>query len=235
MPLDHYWTRQNSRYPRCVDGRPVAAIVARAGSEWIVRRRGPSAWRDLGPQFPGATLLFVRALEELAGLPRLPAFDLAERASRRAGLECAFHIDDKLGEHGADRLDDAGLVDLAAHYREGCGYAQVVWGDEIGAVIEVARGRGWRFYVSAGPHSEQGATINRVRGTTFNATRAAREGAGHFNLDVAEARAVFDHLEALLGRPGFAPGAQAWLEASYRAVIAQLGGVRAPEDVGERR
>jgi len=192
-----------------------------------VRRRGPSAWRDLGPQFPGATLLFVRALEELVGLPRLPAFDLAERASRRAGLECAFHIDDKLGEHGADRLDDAGLVDLAAHYRGGCGYAQVVWGDEIGAVIEVARGRGWRFYVSAGPHSEQGATINRVRGTTFNATRAARVGRVTSIWTLRKPRCVRPP-GSPAGPSGFRPWRACVAEASYRRDRA-VGGVPRPE------
>ncbi|MCZ7541757.1 MAG: hypothetical protein M5U29_17945 [Anaerolineae bacterium] len=234
MNLESYWTQQNSRYPRCVDGRPVAAILERAGDRWVVVQRGADAWRDLGPQFPGATLLFVRALEELAGLPREQAFELAERASLRAGLKCAFHLDDNLGEYQADHLDDEALVELATRYQRGCGYAQVVWGDGIDAVIEMARGRRWRFYIAAGPHFERGATINRRRGTTFDASRAASEGAGHFSLDICAARAVFDHLETLLDQRGFAARAQTWLEESFRAVITQLGGVDAPEDVRER-
>ena len=52
MNLESYWTHQNSRYPRCVDGRPVAAILERIGDHWIVTQRGAEAWRDLGPQFP---------------------------------------------------------------------------------------------------------------------------------------------------------------------------------------
>ncbi|MEW6577608.1 MAG: hypothetical protein AB1435_00270 [Chloroflexota bacterium] len=234
MTPESYWINQNSHYPRCVDGRPVAAILERAGGRWIVVRRGEDAWRDLGPQFPGATLLFVRALEELIGLPREQAFDLAERASLRAGLKCAFHIDDDLGKYDADHLDDEALVALAADYYRGCGYAQVVWGSEINAVIEMARQRGWRFYFAAGPHFERGATINRRHGTTFDASRAASEGASRFNLDVSEARAVFDHLETILSQRGFAARAQTWLEAAFRAVIVQLGGVDAPEDVRER-
>lgn len=234
MNPESYWTQQNSRYPRCVDGRPVAAILERVGDRWVVVQRGADAWRDLGPQFPGATLLFVRALEELAGLPREQAFELAERASLRAGLKCAFHLDDNLGEYEADHLDDEALVELATRYHRGCGYAQVVWGDGIDAVIEMARGRRWRFYIAAGPHFERGATINRRHGTTFDASRAASEGAGHFSLDICEARAVFDHLETLLDQRGFAARAQTWLEESFRAVITLLGGVDAPEDVRER-
>ena len=234
MNPESYWTQQNSRYPRCVDGRPVAAILERVGDRWVVVQRGADAWRDLGPQFPGATLLFVRALEELAGLPREQAFELAERASLRAGLKCAFHLDDNLGEYEADHLDDEALVDLATRYHRGCGYAQVVWGDGIDAVIEMARGRRWRFYIAAGPHFERGATINRRHGTTFDASCAASEGAGHFSLDICEARAVFDHLETLLDQRGFAARAQTWLEESFRAVITLLGGVDAPEDVRER-
>lgn len=234
MHFENYWIPQNSRYPRCVDGRPVAAILERVGDRWVVTQRGPEAWRDLGPQFPGATLLFVRALEELAGLPREQAFEMAERASLRAGLKCAFHLDDNLGEYRADHLDDEALVALASRYQRGCGYAQVVWGDGIDTVIGLARGRGWRFYIVAGPHFERGATINRRHGTTFNASHAASDGAGHFNLDISEARAVFDHLETLLGQRGFAVRAQTWLEESFRAVITQLGGVDAPEDVRER-
>ncbi|MCL4238437.1 MAG: hypothetical protein KJ047_09335 [Anaerolineae bacterium] len=234
MHFENYWIPQNSRYPRCVDGRPVAAILERVGDRWVVTQRGPEAWRDLGPQFPGATLLFVHALEELAGLPREQAFEMAERASLRAGLKCAFHLDDNLGEYRADHLDDEALVALASRYQRGCGYAQVVWGDGIDTVIGLARGRGWRLYIVAGPHFERGATINRRHGTTFDASHAASDGAGHFNLDISEARAVFDHLETLLGQRGFAVRAQTWLEESFRAVITQLGGVDAPEDVRER-
>lgn len=229
-----YWTNQNSRYPRCVDGRSVSAILEDVGNRWAVVWRGEDAWRDLGPQFPGATLLFVRALEELAGLPREQAFDLAERASLRAGLKCAFHIDDQLGEFDANRLDNEALVALANNYRKGCGYAQVAWGDEISAVVELARQRSWRFYFVTGPHFESGATINRRRGTTFDASRAANEGSSHFNLDVSEARAVFDHLEIILAQRGFAVQAQTWLEETFRAVVVQLGAVDAPEAVCER-
>ena len=89
-----YWVDQNSRYPRCVDGRPVGAIVARQCGRWMVMRRGAAAQRDLGPQFPGASLLFVRLLSELAGVDVRRAFDLTERASSRAGLRCVFHVDD---------------------------------------------------------------------------------------------------------------------------------------------
>ena len=234
MPVT-YWVDQNSRYTRCVDGRPIAAIVARQSGKWMVMRRGEAAQRDLGPQFPGASLLFVRLLEDLVGLDRQRAFDLTERASTRAGQRCTFHVDDSSGRHKLDLLDDGELLTLAVTHHSGCGFAQESWGGEANKVISEARRRGWRMYFSLGGRVETTATINYAAGSTYDTSRAALDGAGAFNLDMHEARRVFDHLESLLAIRDLAALAEEWLVTTYSEIVTKLGAVSAPDHVTLRR
>jgi hypothetical protein len=230
-----YWVDQNSRYARCVDGRPVGAIIARQCGRWMVMRRGTAAQRDLGPQFPGASLLFVRLLQDLAGQDPRRAFDLTERASSRAGLRCAFHVDDSGGRHAIAALDDTALLALAASHHSGCGFAQETWKANANAIVSEARRRGWRMYISLGGRVETGATINAAAGSTFDTSRAALDGAAAFNLDLHEARRVFDHLESLLGVRGFSAQAEEWLTVTYSGIVTQLGAISAPSEVVLRR
>ncbi len=234
MPVT-YWVDQNSRYARCVDGRPIAAIVAHQTGRWMVMRRGAAAQRDLGPQFPGASLLFVRLLEDLVGLDRTSAFDLTERASSRAGQRCAFHVDDSDGRHKLDTLNDSELLTLAVTHHSGCGFAKESWGSDANKIISEARRRGWRMYFSLGGRVETNATINYAAGSTFDTSRAALDGAGAFNLDMHEARRVFDHLESLLAIRDLAALSEEWLVSTYSAIVTKLGAVSAPENVTLRR
>lgn len=217
-----------------MDGRPVEAVIEWRGG-WVFGKRGDDARRDWGPQFPGATLLFVRALEILAGLDRGRAFALTEEASRLAGLGCAFHLDDDNGRIALAHIPDGGLIDIIERHNTGCGFAALSWPGETEAVIQETKRRGWRALIVTGGRVEQGAVINYRPGETFDSAAAAQSGEAQFNLDVLPARQVFGVLEARLARPGFAAQAEAWMLDQFRAAVVSLGGVAAPGEILELR
>jgi hypothetical protein len=228
-------TPQNSKYPRCVDGRAgVVFLEQQPDHSWAVTLQGDDARAENGPQFLGASLLFVRALEEIAGRGRLRAFDLVEEASERAGLGLQIHLDDNHGEYDLANMthDELGL--MVQHHHAGCGFAAYAWGDAGSSVLSEAKRRGWHVQVLTGAHTEQGAVINHRAGETFDTAAAVADGAAQFNTDVAEARKVFDILERQIKQPGFADKAQSWMIDTYKDVVVALEGVKSPAAIAER-
>jgi hypothetical protein len=219
-----FYTGWNSFYPRCVDGRPCAAIIAWQNNTWQVIQRGDDARAIYGPQFLGGALMFVRALEVVAGRGRWRAFDYVERALEEAGFAPQIHIDNDLGQRDLAVMTDAALIDLARYQHTGCGYAAFAWGRHTHLVINEAKRRGWRIQLLSGPHTAQIATINYRLNETSDTAAANAAHAARFNLDAAEARPVFVALETMIRRPGFARDAEVWMLSAYREVLAALGG-----------
>ena len=232
--MDHR-IAQNSSYPRCIDGRPPVAVVEWQAARWTVTRRGHAAGAEHGPQFPGASLLFVRALEVIAGMDLSQAFYLAEIASQQAGLGLQFHQDDQEGALDLTAKSDEEIAALAQIYHTGCGFVAYAWGETADDVIREAKRRHWRMQILTGGRIETGAVINYRPGDTFDTAGAGAAGVGQFNTDVAEARAVFALLENLTVNRGFADRAAAWMLDTYREVVVTLKGVASAEEIVELR
>ncbi len=218
-----FWTGWNSLYPRCVDSRPAVAFVAWQDGAWRVEKRGDDARTECGPQFPGASLLFVRALEVIGGRGRWRAFDIVERASAEAGWGLQLHLDDDLGSRNLNVMTDAAIIALAQHQHTGCGFAEFAWGRAASMVVSEAKRRHWRVQFLTGEHNPRGAWINPQPDETFDTAQANAAGTPYFNVDAAEARAVFALLESMIHQPGFAQRAEAWMIATYRDLVQRLG------------
>jgi hypothetical protein len=198
-----------------------------------VAKLSVEAQAENGPQFLGASLVFVRALEVLAGKDRENAFYLTEQAARRAGLGLQIHLDDHHGKYDLAAMDDTALASLARDHHTGCSFATYAWGEDADAVIMEAKRRQWRIQILAGEHHEQGAVINHRVGETFDTAVGADAGAAQFNTDVAEARKMFEILESLIVESGFAHKAEAWMLDTYKDVVVALKGVSSADEVVE--
>jgi hypothetical protein len=230
-----YQVEQNSCYPRCVDGRPAEAFVEWRAGNWVVSKRGDEARAENGPQFPGGSLLFVRALEVVGRQSRVSAFYLTEQVLQRAGLGLQVHLDDHSGLYDIAVMNDPDLIALAQTHHTGCGFAAYAWAGESEAVIVEAKRRHWRLQFLKGDHAEQGAVINYRAGLTFDTASASGAEMPHFNLDAAEARQVFDSLEIMTVQPGFAARAEEWMVSTYKELVVAFKGVPSASDVIERR
>lgn len=222
---------QNSIYPRCVDGRQASAIVEWDGVSWIVAKAGQSAANELGPQFLGASLLFVKALEELAGKSRSDAMRMVEQASQRLGWGLQIHIDDHHGEVDLSNLSESEVVDFATAHHDGCGFAKYAWGEAGSEVIEMAKQRHWRIQALSGNHAEKGAHINYRLRHTFQTAVGVETGEARFNTDYSDAEKMFGVLGEMLKDSMFSDKAMAWTVETYKAVVVALGGVKAPEEI----
>lgn len=231
MSHPNFRITQNSIFPRCVDGRAAAAIVEWQNGQWQVTARGNSAETQNGPQFLGASLLFVKALEEVAGLDNQRAFDLTEEASRQFGLELQIHLDDAHGHHNYVEMADAEVIDLMNHHHTGCGFAKYAWSEQGDQMIMEAKKRHWRLQLLKGAHEEKGATLNYLDQETFDTATAVATNQSQFNTDVATARQVFDILEELTDQPGFAEKAEAWMVETFKDVAIALKGVQSKDEV----
>jgi hypothetical protein len=233
--LEVYRVGQNSRYPRCVDGRAAAAFVEWRSGTWVVSKRGDDARAEVGPQFLGGSLLFVRALEVVGRQSRVSAFYLTEQVSQQAGLGLQIHLDDHRGLYDLATMNDTDLIDLVQTHHTGCGFAGYAWAEESDAVISEAKRRHWRIQFLVGDHAEQGAVISYRAGETFDCAAATGAGASRLNLDAAEARQVFDSLEIMTVQPGFAARAEDWMVSTYRELAVTLHAVPSAGDVIEQR
>ncbi len=223
MTHDSYWKAQNSRHPRCVDCRPAEVYVTWQDGHWLVEKRGEAARQELGPQFPGGSLAFVRALEVIGKVERTRAFELVEQASAEAGLGLQLHLDDERGRRDLRALPDAALVALVQQQTTGCGFVAHVWQEEAASVVRQAVQRGWRVQIVTGPLQPAGAWINDRPEQTFDTSAAAQAGQPCFNLDIAHARPVLIILQRLLAQSDFAARAEAWLMDAYQALVPLLG------------
>lgn len=222
---------QNSIYPRCVDGRQALAIVEWDTSSWIVAKTGQGAANELGPQFLGASLLFVKALEELVGKSRSDAMRMVEQASQRLGWGVQIHIDDHHGEAGLEQMAESEIVDYATTHHEGCGFAKYAWGGSGSEVIELAKQRHWRIQILSGNHAEKGAHINYRLRYTFQTAVGVETGEARFNTDYSDAEKMFGVLGEMLKDSAFSDKALAWMVETYKAVVVALGGVKTPEEI----
>lgn len=234
------FTALNSKYPRCVDGRAAEVFLVwnDDSASWEVEKRGRVSKQENGPQFLGASLVFVKALEELASLERSTAFDLVEAASEELGFGLQVHLDDNYGSHHYPSMSDEDIVSLVSNHHTGCGFAAYAWGAELGQeVIQEAKARKWRLQLLVGEHAETGAIINYTDGQTFDTATAVEEKKARFNTDILPARRVFQKIEFLLEESGneqakgFAQKAEDWMLSTYKDVVVALKGVKAPEDI----
>lgn len=223
----------NSVYPRCVDGRRAEVYLEWSDTEstWIVGHRGPNAHAELGPQFLGGALVFVKALEAVEGWEREQAFDLVNKAFAEVGLKPQLHVDDKHGDHNFGAMADEELVELVDGHHTGCGYAKYAWGEEADTVIQEAKDHHWRVQMLTGEHSEKGAILNLVEGTTFDTSTAVSNEVSHFNTDVAAARPIFEKLGEFVHSETFAKEAEEWMITCYKEVVVLLKGVPSEDKI----
>ncbi len=229
-------TEQNSAHPRCVDGRKGEIFVEmdKKTEEWKVVKRGAEAAVENGPQFLGASLMFVAALMKLQNMSLEEAMDLAEQASGEAGLGMQIHIDNHHGEYDIENMSDDEIIKMIMNYDGGCGfsvYAEDIWGVPGAQVIRKAIERGWRIQILGGEHAETGAQKNKRAGETFDTATAVVVEKSKFNIDEVEARIVFDKLEELIAVSGFADEAMAWMDTTYDDVVVALKGAKDPSEI----
>lgn len=229
--MSNNFITQNSQYPRCIDGRPAVAIVEWNGVQWRVAKSGESAAHEAGPQFLGASLLFVKALEEIAGKSHQEAMRMVEQASNHLGWGLQIHIDDHHGEVDLANLSEAEVIDFATGHHAGCGFAKYAWGEAGEELITMAKGQHWRIQILKGEHEEKGAVINYRLGHTFNTAQGSAEGQARFNTDYSDAEKMFGVLGGMLKDEGFSGRALAWMTQTYKDVVIALKGVSTPEEV----
>lgn len=222
---------QNSQYPRCVDGRVAAAFVEWDGVQWRMSKKGEAAAKEVGPQFLGASLLFVKVLEELAGKSRQDAMRMVEQASERLGWGLQIHIDNHHGEIDVESLSEAEVVEFATSHHVGCGFAKYAWGEAGDELIAAAKERHWRIQVLDGHHEEKGAVINYRLNYTFNTAIGVFEQQSRFNTDYSDAEKMFGVLGEMLKDSSFADKALSWMVETYRAVVVALKGVETPDQI----
>lgn len=222
---------QNSQYPRCVDGRQAAAFVEWDGVQWRVFKKGESAAKEVGPQFLGASLLFVKVLEELAGKSRPDAMRMVEQASERLGWGLQIHIDNHHGEVDVESLSEAEVVEFATSHHVGCGFAKYAWGEAGDELIAAAKERHWRIQVLDGHHEEKGAVINYRLGYSFNTAQGVSEQQSRFNTDYSDAEKMFGVLGEMLKDSNFSDQALSWMVETYKAVVVALKGVENPDQI----
>jgi hypothetical protein len=206
-----------------VDCRAAEVYVTWQEGSWRVEKRGSLARQEYGPQFPGGSLAFVRALEVIGGVERARAFELVEQASAQAGLGLQIHLDDDRGSRDLRALGEAELVALVQQQTTGCGFVAHSWQDDAAAVVREVVRRGWRVQIVTGPLQPTGAWINKQPEQTFDTSAAALAGQPCFNLDIARARSVLVALQALIPQAGFAERAEAWLVNAYQSLVPLLG------------
>lgn len=222
---------QNSEYPRCVGGRQAVAFVEWDGSNWTVPKKNEEAAKEVGPQFLGASLLFVKALEEIASKDRSDAFRMVEQASEKIGWGLQIHIDDNHGKTDYSSLSDEEIIVESINYHTGCGFVVYAWGDQGTEVIEMAKNRHWRIQVLHGNHVESGAIMNLRLGYTFMTVQGIEDKAPRFNTDVADSEKMFDILGEMLKDDSFAPKAMEWNAKTYKDVVIALKGVQSADQV----
>lgn len=212
-------------------GRAAEIFIEQRDGAWVVAKRGDDARLECGPQFLGASLVFVRALEEVGNRGRWRSFDFVEQACKAAGLGLQIHLDDDHNHHDLARMSDTDLISLIQTHHTGCGFAAYAWGNSATTVISEAKRRGWRVQMLVGEHAEQGAVLNYRPQQTFFTAGGVEEGAARFNTDVAEARQVFEILEPMIHMPGFADKAEAWMVQTYQDVVIALKGVMSADQI----
>jgi len=220
---------QNSTYPRCVDGRKAVAFVEWDGSSWIVSKKEEAASQECGPQFLGGSLLFVKALEEVASKDRSDAFRMV--ASEKLGWGLQIHIDDHHGDHDYSTMSDEDIISQVSNHHTGCGFAAYAWGEDGTTVIGMAKDRHWRIQVLEGEHSESGAIINNRSGHTFMTADGLKDGQPRFNTDMADADKMFGVLGEMLKDESFAVRAMDWTSKTYKDVVVALKGVESADQV----
>lgn len=229
-------TSINSKYPSCVDGRKAYGYFSfnRADGNWQIDKQGLEAEAENGPQFLGASLLFVAALEVIGEVKdRVQAFDLVEKASQEVGLSLQVHIDDLHGQIKADDLSDQELVQAVVDNNVGCGFSKYHWQEQGVEVIQMAKDRGWRLELLVGEHEEDGAISNFMEGQTFDVAAGVNQGQAAFNQDVQSARKVFAKLAELIEQPEFAQKAENWMMKTYADVVVALKGVSSADEIVE--
>ena len=219
----NFFTSQNSIFPRCIDGRAAQVIVEFSANKLKVVAKDDQARQENGPQFLGASLVFVRSLEVVADLPLHQSFDLAQQASKALGLELQIHQDDEHGHFDLSNMSEQQIVDFVANHHTGCGFAKYAWGDQGIEVIKEAKNRKWRVQVLTGHHQEQGAFLNYRPFDTFDSALAVAKNSSAFNTDVLVAREVFETLEQLIDQPGFAQRAEEWMIQEF--MIIEMNGL----------
>jgi len=231
----NFFTSQNSIFPRCVDGRAAQVIVEFVDGRFQVVAKDEQARQENGPQFLGASLVFVRSLEVVANLPRHQSFDLAQQASKAVGLELQIHQDDEHGHFDLSKMSDSEVADFVSNHHTGCGFAKYAWGEQGVEVIKEAKSRKWRVQVLTGSHQEKGAFLNYLTQDTFDSASAMVAQNAAFNTDVLMAREVFEALEELIDQPGFAQRAEEWMIETYQDVVVALKGVENKDQVAIRQ
>lgn len=215
----------SSRAARCIDGRKAIMFIEWDGQKWVVAKRGNKAAQELGPQFLGASLMFVRILQEVANMSLLDAFERAEYVFSNLGWTPQIHMDDHHGELDFLKMTDEQVIEtLLNRYIEGCGFAKYAWGEEAVAVLRIALSRHWRVQVLTGIHKEKGATRNLFANTTFKTP--TRGGQTQFNIDMGDVKLALMLLGMTIPfQPDFYSRAMEWVDETYANVVVALGGV----------
>lgn len=218
-------------YPRCVDGRAGKVFLRWQDGDWLIDKRQEDAEEENGPQFLGASLLFVRALEVIAQLDRHQAFDLTEIASKSVGLGLQVHQDDEHGKFDIDKMTDQEIINFVKNHHSGCGFVRYAWGDDGIEVIKEAKNRKWRVQILVGNHHEHGAIVNYQPDKTFDTAKAVDFDQSVFSTDIMIAREVFLALEELVDISDFAQKAEQWMIDTYKDVVIALKGVNDPSEI----
>ncbi len=223
----------NSRAPRCIDGRKAIMFVEwdKDAQKWVVAKRGEQAGKELGPQFLGAGLMFVRILQEVANMSLVAAFERVEHVFSVLGWTPQIHMDDHHGEYDFLKMSDEEVVEtVVGRYIEGCGFAKYAWGDEATDVLHMAVERKWRIQILTGEHEEKGASKNLRASTTFKTP--LRGGKTQFNIDMGDTRLVL-MLIAFTNpfQTDFYQKAVEWVHNTYDDVVIALGGVSKASEI----
>lgn len=217
----------------CMDGRPTIGIYRKQDGQWTEVVGAMEAANLVEAHLPGGDLGYVAALQKFAGLSVEQAIDATQHMLEAKGQIPQFHIDNDHGEvdvHGLSQQERDSFLD---NQNDGCGFAKLMWPENVIEVIQMLKDKGWRMEVLDGHHGEVSAARIEKVGQAIKAADAVAEGQSAFTYNVPEAKINVEALATIVGKPEFAEAAMTWFDEQFALIADKLREIKTVDTIAE--